>query len=95
MNAATLINDYEHLRAGVLASRSAAGTHRRSMHWLDQGLHAWLVGRSGAPPQPAPTPSGLVASAYTIPLMQHHDMVQLLASMTLQSITEDTHVCLQ
>lgn len=91
MNAATMINDYERLRSVALASRSASGTCRRSMPLVDQGLHAWLMGRSGA----QPITSASVASGRTVHLMQRHDMVQLLASMALRSLTEDTHVYLQ
>ena len=95
MNAAAMINDYERLRAAALTSRSASGTRQRLKQLVGEGLHAWLMARSDAQaPTRTPTPSGISAGR-NLQLTQRHDMVQLLASMALQSLAEDTHVYLQ
>ncbi len=96
MNAAAMINDYERLRAAALTQRSASGSRRRLKQLVGEGLHAWLMARSDAQaPRRTPTSSGVSPERNVQLTQQRHDMVQLLASMTLQSLTEDTHVYLQ
>jgi hypothetical protein len=90
MHTAAMINDYERLRAAAL--KSTPGTGKRLTQLLSGGLHAWLMTRSGAESPPV---SPGVSRGRTIQLTQRHDIVQLLASMTLQFLTEDANADLQ
>lgn len=85
-----MINAYERLRAAAL--KSTPGTGKRVTQLLSAGLHAWLMTRSGAV---APAVPLGVSQGRTVQRRQRHDIVQLLASMTLQSLTENADVDLQ
>lgn len=93
MNAAAMINDYERLRAAALTSRSASGSRQRLKQLVGEGLHAWVACSDAQAPTRTPTSSG-ISPGRNLQLTQRHDMVQLLASMALQSLAEDTHVYL-
>ena len=90
MQTTVMINAYERLRAAVL--KSTPGTGKRLTQLLSEGLHAWLMTRSGAE---APPVSLGVSRGRPVQLTQRHAIVQLLASMTLQSLTEDANADLQ
>ena len=87
MPTTAMINAYERLRAAAL--KSTPGTGKRLTQLLRAGLHAWLMTRSGAA---APPVSPGVARGRSVQRRQRHDIIQLLASMTLQSLTENADV---
>lgn len=93
--AAARIDDYEQVRAAALTSRPAPVTRRWSQQLVGEGLYAWLMTRNGAQPHERAPTSVDVSSARTTQLKQRNAIVQLLASMTLQSLTEDNHVYVQ
>ena len=94
MNQATmpsmLTGDYEQLRAAALTPRSSSAGSSCAQRLVDEGLYAWLMNRGGAQ-----VPGHPGAARVSGQRQQRHDMIQLLASMTLQSLTENADVDLQ
>lgn len=93
---AAMIDDYEQARSAALTSRPAAVTRRWLQQLVAEGLYAWLMTRSGGVKLHKRAPTWVdVSSTRTAQLKQHHAIVQLLASMAIQSLTEDNDVYLQ
>ncbi len=88
-----LINDYEQSREAFLRLPSSAATRRCLKRLVGEGLYAWVMTRKRA------QSNDLAATDYPAPggaeLDASDAIVQLMASMTLRSLTEETHDYLQ
>jgi hypothetical protein len=93
MDTTALINDYEQVREAFLRSPSSAATRPCLKRLVGEGLYAWVMTRKRA------QPNDLAATDYSVTssaeLKASDAIVQLMASMTLRSLTEETHDYLQ
>ncbi len=90
VNSTTIISAYEALRASVLTSQVSPLTYRSMTRLIAEGLHAWIITLNGIPlNEPAPTAVDYL-SEFTAEFNGSGAIVQLIASMTLQSLTEET-----
>ena len=93
LNAPAIINAYELLRASVLRSKVSPSSHRSMQRVISEGLYAWIITLNAiASKEPTRT---LVdaASGFTAPCNENDAIVELIASMTLQSLTEESYEC--
>ena len=91
----TMTNDYEQARSAALTSRPAVVIRRWLQQLVAEGLYAWLMSRSAAQAHER-TPTLIdVSPICTAQLKQRRDIVELLASMAIDSLTEDNDVYLQ
>jgi hypothetical protein len=93
MDTTALINDYEQLRESFLRSPSSAATRPCLKRLVGEGLSAWVMTRKRAQPNDLARTDDSAAS--TAELNASDAIVQLMASMTLRSLTEETHDYLQ
>jgi hypothetical protein len=93
VKATAMISAYEALRASVLTAQCSPFTHRSMQRVISEGLYAWIItlGRTCSN-EPART-SVDNSSDFTAPCNESGAIVQLIASMTLQSLTEETYEC--
>jgi hypothetical protein len=93
MDTTALINDYEQLREAFLRSPSSAATRPCLKRLVGEGLYAWVMTRNRT------QTNDLAPTDYSAPssteLNASDAIVQLMASMTLRSLTEETHDYLQ
>lgn len=92
VNATAIICAYEALRASVLTAQVSPFTHRSMQRVISEGLHAWIITLNGTPNEPART-SVDNSSDFTATFNESGAIVELIASMTLQSLTEETYEC--
>ena len=93
VKATAMINAYEALRASVLRSQCSPLTHRSMQRLIADRLYAWIMTlnrtSSNEPLQTAVD----FSSAFTAPCNESGAIVEWIASMTLQSLTEETYEC--
>ena len=95
LNATAIINAYEALRASVLSSQVSPFTQRSQQRLIAEGLYAWIITLNETlANEPAQTPVE-VSSDFTAtsPFNERGAIVELIASMTLQSLTEERYEC--
>ncbi len=95
MAAAAMINDYEQVRAAALAPGSSPGTRQWLKRLVGEGLYAWIMTRSVAQPHDRAPISMDYSSGIIAERNKRDAIVQLLASMTLRSLTEEIDVYIQ
>ncbi len=93
VNTTAIIGAYEALRASVLRSPCSPLAHRSINRVMTEGLYAWIITLNGNPNEPARTPVDFL-SDFNAPCNESGAIVALIASMTLQSLTEETYECL-
>ena len=95
VNATAISSAYEALRASVLTAQISAFTHRRMQRLIAEGLYAWILTLNATPSNEAARTSVDFSSAFTATSTRNDSgaLVELIASMTLQSLTEDTYEC--
>lgn len=93
VNATTIINAYEALRASVLRSQCSPLTQRSMQRLISEGLYAWIMTLNGTDSNEAVRTAVDFSSDFTAPFNESGAIVELIASMTLQSLTEETYEC--
>ena len=93
MNTPAIISAYEALRAAVLSSPCSPLAHRSIKRVIAEGLYAWLITLYANPNEPVRT-SVDYSSSFTDTFNESGPIVELIASMTLQSLTEERYECL-
>ena len=93
VNATVIINAYEALRAAVLMSPCSPLTHPSIKRVMAEGLYAWINTLNGTPSNEPAQTSVDSSSGFTDTFNESDAIVGLIASMTLQSLTEETYEC--
>jgi len=93
VNATAIISAYEALRASVLTAQVSPFTHRSMQRLIAEGLYAWIMTLNGTYSNEPVRTAVEFSSAFTAPCNENGAIVQLIASMTLQSLTEETYEC--
>ncbi len=95
VNATAISSAYEALRASVLTSQISPFTHRRMQRLISEGLYAWIITLNGTPSNEPARTSVDFSSDFTATstFNESGTIVELIASMTLQSLTEETYEC--
>ena len=88
-----IINAYEALRASVLISQCYPLTHQSMQRLISEGLYAWIITLNGTCSNEPVRTSVDFSSDFTAPFNESGAIVELIASMTLQSLTEETYEC--
>ena len=95
VKATAIINAYETLRAAVLTSQCSPLTHRSMQRLISEGLYAWIITLNGTCSNEPVRTSVDLSSDFTAPFNESGAIVELIASMTLQSLTEQTYECVE
>ena len=93
VKATAIINAYEALRASVLISQCSPLTHRSMQRLISEGLYAWIITLNGTCSNEPVRTAVEFSSDFTAPFNEHGAIVELIASMTLQSLTEEAYEC--
>ncbi len=93
VNAPAIISAYEVLRASVLTLQVSPFTHRSMQRLISEGLYAWIITLNEIPSNELARTSVDYSSSFTDPFNESGAIVALIASMTLQSLTEETYEC--
>ena len=93
VNATAMINAYEALRASVLTAQCSSLTHRSMQRLIAEGLYAWIMTLNGTYSNEPARTSVDNSSDFTAPFNERGAIVQWIASLTLQSLTEETYEC--
>ena len=89
VNSTTIISAYEALRDSVLTSPFSPVRLRSMKRLIAEGLHAWIMTLNGTPSNEPVRMAVDDSSAFTAQFNESDTIVQLIASMTLQSLTEE------
>ncbi len=93
VKATAMINAYEALRASVLTAQCSPLIHRSMQRLISKGLYAWIRTLNGTYPNEPVRIAVDFPSAFTAPCNESGAIVEWIASMTLQSLTEETYEC--
>ena len=90
-----LISAYEALRAAVLMSQCSPLAHRSIKRVIAERLYAWIITLNEIPAN-EPTRTLIdCSSGFSAPFNESDAIVELIASMTLQSLTEEAYECVE
>ncbi len=90
-----IISAYEALRAAVLRSQCSLLTPRSMQRLISEGLYGWIITLNGTDSNEAVRTGVEFSSDFTAPFNESGAIVELIASMTLQSLTEQAYECVE
>jgi len=90
MNSTAIISAYEALRESVLTPHFSPFIRWSMKRLIADGRHAWIITLNWTPSREPARTSVEYSSEFTDELNESGGIVQLIASMMLQSLTEET-----
>ena len=91
VNTTAIISAYEALRESVLTPHFSPVIRWSMKRLIAEGLHAWIITLNWTPSSEPARTSVEYSSEFTDELNESGAIVQLIASMMLQSLTEETY----
>jgi len=93
LNATAIIDAYEALRAAVLRSQVSPFAYQSMQRVIAEGVYGWIITLNGTPSDEPTRTSVAYSSGFTNTFNESDAIVGLIASMTLQSLTEERYEC--